>query len=87
MKKVYTQEEISQFFKSTFEGEKGEVVLEKIKEFCGGNNNQILARPESVNMTFFNLGANSVYRYIQTQIDMDLTETKKDCVEVEETGE
>jgi hypothetical protein len=87
MSKKLTPKEISQLFKLVFEGEKGEMVLSKIKSFCGGYPTQVLSCPESANMTFFNLGANAVYRYIQRQIDMDCSETVKDCILIEETGD
>lgn len=79
MKKKYTADEISKFFKAVFVGEKGEVVLERIRSFCLGNVQQNMASIESTNQTFYNLGANSVYRYIQHQIDKELNQTADDC--------
>jgi hypothetical protein len=80
MSQSMTPKETSQLFKDVFLSKRGLLVLEKIQSFCGGNAQQVLACPESTNQTFFNLGANAVYRYIQRQINMPFNDTDDDCV-------
>lgn len=89
MTEPLSPEEISKTFKEVFADKKGLIVLDKIKLFCLGEINQDPACIESTNQTFYNLGANAVYRYIQYEINMKLNQENKDCVieNKEKTGE
>lgn len=82
-------DEVSKCFKDVFSDEKGKIVLAKIVAFGGGYPSQVLAHPESTNLTFFNLGANAVVRYIQNQINAELNNKQTDCVieDLEKTGD
>jgi hypothetical protein len=78
---------LSQTFKDVFSTKAGQIVLNKIKQFCLANPNQNMACVESTNQTFYNLGAYSVYRYIQFQMDLQPGQTNSDCVIENEIGE
>ncbi len=80
MDQPLTNEEVSRCFKEIFSNKSGQIVLERLMRFCRGDVQQSLACIESVNQTFYNLGANAVYRFIQYMIDMPLDQTDKDCV-------
>lgn len=66
-------------YKNTFSGEAGKRVLAHLKSFCLSNNNQTMFDPTSSEQTAYNLGANSVYRYIQMQVDRVLDDTPEIC--------
>lgn len=80
-------EQLIRDFKQTFEPAYAKRVLEHLKLFCRGGMNQGMSVPESANQTFYNLGANAVYRYIQHQIDRELDEKpEQDCIIEPEKG-
>jgi hypothetical protein len=66
------QDSISRSFKAVFAGEEGKRVLEHLKSVCYGNYNQSCFAEDSDRRTYMRLGANSVYRYIMTQIERKL---------------
>jgi hypothetical protein len=82
-----TADELSKTFKEVFSSKAGEIVLDRLRLFCLANSNQNMASCESTNQTFYNLGAHSVYRYIQYQIDMKLNPVVQDCIlEIEDNS-
>ena len=74
------QENLSMSFKQAFSGVHGVDVLNNLKTFCRGNLNQSCFDVSSDRQTSYNLGANSVYRYIQSWIDMKTDEIVEDCI-------
>jgi len=74
------QEKLSMSFKQAFTGPHGTDVLANLKTFCRGNLNQSCFDMSSDRQTSYNLGANSVYRYIQSWIEMKSDEIVEDCI-------
>ena len=66
-------------FKQTFGSEHGQRVLKSLKKICHCNPVQTCFDDRSQRLTDFNLGAQWVTNYIQTQIDSKPVETK-DCI-------
>jgi hypothetical protein len=81
------QDQLSRDFKQTFASESGQNVLRHLRTYCRANPNQGCFDSSNPNQTNYNLGANSVYRYIQYQIEMKLEQKTKDCIIEEPKGE
>lgn len=82
------QDSISRDFKSVFAGEDGKRVLKHLKAVCYGNYNQSCFAEDSDRRTYMRLGANSIYRYIMTQIEKELGKPNvTDCVTQPERNE
>lgn len=73
------QEQLIRDYKNTFTGPAAERVLENLNLFCRAKTQQSLFDYNSERQTAYNLGAHSVFRYIQSQINAEIEHKKDDC--------
>jgi len=66
------QEKVVRDFKATFSTETGKRTLGHLAQFCRAKDHQGLFDPTNERQTSYNLGAHSVFRYIQTMINTSL---------------
>jgi hypothetical protein len=66
-------------FKETFGTVHGKRVLEHLKTACRARHNQNIFDPNNARQTDFNLGANWVFGYIQSQLEIQLDNEPVDC--------
>lgn len=66
------QEKVVRDFKATFSTETGARTLNHLEQFCRAKAHQGLFDPNNASQTAYNLGAHSVFRYIQTMINTSL---------------
>lgn len=79
------QDQLARAFKDTFNSKSGKTVMENLMLFCRGKSNMSCFDPCNARQTDYNLGANSVLRYIQSMIEMDLKQQANDCITEEKT--
>jgi hypothetical protein len=66
------QEKVIRDYKSTFATETGKRTLADLEKFCRARAHQGLFDPLNERQTSYNLGAHSVFRYIQSMINTSL---------------
>ena len=66
---------VSNAYKACFATANGQIVKKDLSRFCLANSD--IFAPDSARMTDYNLGANSVIRYINSQIDKPIDEIGK----------
>ncbi len=71
-------------FKETFADQKGQRVLSRLKMFCRGHYTQGCFDAANPHQTAYNLGANSVWRLIQSFLTAEITDDKNNDCQIEE---
>lgn len=66
-------------FKETFGSDEGKRVLDRLSLFCLANVNQSMFDATSSEQTAYNLGAHSVFRYIQSVLNRKTEDDAEDC--------